>query len=515
MGMGKTIQMISVLLTEPRKKPSLVVAPTVAILQWKSEIETHTDNLLKSSSLLMPNGIHPIRPKPYRQHQRTQAVRRRLDYMYAYFPLLSLRRFLERHLVSHHPPKTDAIIESAFRKQEYGFKRKDGLVKEQSILHRIHWHRIVLDEAHNIKDRSCNTARAVFNLESDLKWSLSGTPLQNRVGELYSLIRFMQADPYAHYYCKKCSCKSLHWKFSDKKSCDDCGHKPMDHVCWWNNEILKPIQRYGTNGPGKKAFEKLRKLLDRMMLRRTKVERADDLGLPPRTIVVRRDLFNEEEEDMYDSLYSDSKRKFSTYVQEDTVLNNYANIFELLTKMRQCVDHPDLVLKRQSAAGAALANKQLVCGICQDPPEDAILARCKHVFCRECCAQFLQSYLDEDDASAAPDCPVCFSKFAVDLSQPTYELPKVNGGEEGGRHTGFARTSIVNRIDMSTWRSSTKIEALVEELTGLRKEDSTVKSIVFSQFVNFLDLVNWRLKRAGFEVRLISSVSACRVDPCS
>jgi DNA repair protein RAD16 len=78
-----------------------------------------------------------------------------------------------------------------------------------------------------------------------------------------------------------------------------------------------------------------------MMLRRTKIERADDLGLPPRTVVVRRDLFNEEEEDMYQSLYTDSARKFTTYVEQGTVLNNYANIFELLMKMRQCANHPD------------------------------------------------------------------------------------------------------------------------------------------------------------------------------
>ena len=39
----------------------------------------------------------------------------------------------------------------------------------------------------------------------------TGTPLQNRVGELYSLIRFVGADPYAYYYCKRCDCKSLHW----------------------------------------------------------------------------------------------------------------------------------------------------------------------------------------------------------------------------------------------------------------------------------------------------------------
>jgi DNA repair protein RAD16 len=44
MGMGKTIQTIALLLAEPRGKPNLVIAPTVALMQWKQEIETHTDN---------------------------------------------------------------------------------------------------------------------------------------------------------------------------------------------------------------------------------------------------------------------------------------------------------------------------------------------------------------------------------------------------------------------------------------------------------------------------------------
>jgi DNA repair protein RAD16 len=44
MGMGKTIQTIALLLAEPRGKPNLVIAPTVALMQWKSEIEVHTNN---------------------------------------------------------------------------------------------------------------------------------------------------------------------------------------------------------------------------------------------------------------------------------------------------------------------------------------------------------------------------------------------------------------------------------------------------------------------------------------
>ena len=67
----------------------------------------------------------------------------------------------------------------------------------------------------------------------------------------------------------------------------------MDHTCWFNTELLKPIQRYGAEGEGLIAFKKMYSLLKRIMLRRTKVERADDLGLPSRVVTIRRDLFNE------------------------------------------------------------------------------------------------------------------------------------------------------------------------------------------------------------------------------
>lgn len=59
---------------------------------------------------------------------------------------------------------------------------------------------------------------------------------------------------------------------------------------------------------------------------------------------------------------------------------------------------------------------------------------------------------------------------------------------------------MLGRLDLDTWRSSTKIEALIEELSNLRLRDATTKSIVFSQFVNFLDLIAYRLQKAGFAV---------------
>jgi hypothetical protein len=68
----------------------------------------------------------------------------------------------------------------------------DPVDLSDSTLHNIVWDRIVLDEAHKIKARTTNTAKCVYDLRSEKKWCLSGTPLQNRVGELYSLVRFLR-----------------------------------------------------------------------------------------------------------------------------------------------------------------------------------------------------------------------------------------------------------------------------------------------------------------------------------
>ncbi|KAF7354866.1 ATP-dependent helicase rhp16 [Mycena sanguinolenta] len=436
MGMGKTIQVIALMVSDPNSstiKPNLVVAPTVAIMQWKNEIATHTDGL---RVLIWHGSGRESNP----------------DELKKYDVVLT----------------TYSVLESSFRKQEVGFKRKGHLVKEKSPLHK-------LDEAHNIKERATNTAKATFELVANARWCLSGTPLQNRVGELYSLVRFLGGDPFSFYFCKKCDCKSLHWKFSDKKSCDDCGHSPMQHTCFWNNEILTPIQKNGMSGPGAVAFKKLKILLDRMMLRRTKLQRADDLGLPPRTVLVRRDYFSPEEKELYLSLFSDAKRQFSTYLDEGTILNNYSNIFSLLTRMRQMACHPDLVLRSKTNATKFIPDdpdEAIVCRLCNDIAEDAIQStRCRHIFDRQC----ISMYLDAAIGNKQPACP---------------NLPN-------------ARQGILGRLDLDKWRSSSKIEALVEELSNLRMQDATTKSLVFSQFVNFLDLIAYRLQRAGFKVHSI------------
>ncbi|KAK3906436.1 SNF2 family N-terminal domain-containing protein [Staphylotrichum tortipilum] len=446
MGLGKTIQAVSLIMSDfPAKKPSLVLVPPVALLQWMTEIESYTDGTLKT---LVFHGTNSK----------------------------------SKHLTVKDIKKYDVVImsynslESMYRKQEKGFKRKAGLFKEKSIIHQTDFHRIILDEAHCIKTRSTMTAKACFALKVTYRWCLSGTPLQNRIGEFFSLIRFLNIRPFACYLCKACPCSTMEWHMDDDGRCTGCGHGGMQHVSVFNQELLNPIQKFGNRGKGAEAFKKLRIMTDRIMLRRLKKDHTDSMELPVKEINVERQFFGEEENDFANSIMTSGQRKFDTYVASGVLLNNYANIFGLIMQMRQVADHPDLILKKNSEGGQNI----LVCSICDEPAEDAIRSRCKHDFCRTCVKSYLNSTTD-------PNCPQCHIPLSIDLEQPEMEQDQLQ----------VKQSSIINRIKMENWTSSSKIELLVHELHKLRSDNTSHKSIIFSQFTTMLQLIEWRLRRAG------------------
>ena len=400
---------------------------------------------------------------------------------------------------------------------------EDDVDLSDSLLHRTQWHRIVLDEAHKIKARTSNTAKCIYALKSTYKWCLTGTPLQNRIGDLYSLVRFLRMDPYAYYFCstKGCECKKLTWNFGPQaRFCTSCGCGAPRHYSHFNRTVLNPINRYGYIGDGKKAMLTLRNdILLPMQLRRTKAERAEDVRLPELKIIIQENTFNEVEQDFYESLYMLTRSKFDAFVKKGSVLHNYAHVFELLARLRQACDHPYLVVHSKSAnvkkdapdapkveSPADTDVPKHYCGMCQDEieEEDAALANCKHIFHRECIMQY---------ASCAPadgkkvTCPVCRTALTIDFSPESLE--NVKSANSRNFKDALPDKSILNKLDLTQYTSSTKVETLVNALRDMRNQENghLNKAIVFSQYTAMIEIVEWRLKKAKFTIaKLLGSM---------
>ncbi|KAI1214650.1 uncharacterized protein F4807DRAFT_404113 [Annulohypoxylon truncatum] len=452
MGLGKTIQAVSLIMSDyPAKAPSLVLAPPVALMQWIHEIESYTSGQLKT---LMYHGTNLKSKK---------------------MTLKELKKF-DVIIMSYNS------LEAMYRKQEKGIFRSEGTYKEKSVMHQLKFHRVILDEAHCIKSRNSGTAKACFALQATYRWCLTGTPLQNRIGEFFSLLRFLNLKPYAFYVCKSCPCECLEWAPDEEELCTSCGHTMLMHVSVFNQEILSPIKNNPGTPEADDALGKLNLLTGRLMLRRLKKDHMNSMELPVKEIHVNRQFLSEEETDFANSIMNNSRRQFNSYVEQRVVLKHYANIFSLIMQMRQTADHPDLILKKDSEGGQNV----LVCCICDEPAEEAIRSKCKHDFCRSCA----KSYIDSQDE---PDCPKCHIPLSIDLEQPEIEQDSEL----------IKKSSIINRIKMENWKSSTKIEMLVHELYRLRSDKMCHKSIIFSQFTSMLQLIQWRLQRAGISTVML------------
>ena len=325
----------------------------------------------------------------------------------------------------------------------------DGLDLSESKLHSVVWKRVVLDEAHKIKGRTTNVAKAIYSLRAEYRWCLSGTPLQNNVGELYGLVKFLKMDPWAYYCCsqKGCECKFMNWQFqrgAKHRNCDSCGHRSFFHFSYFNKHIIRPISTNGFSGTGRDAMVRIRNdVLHKIQLRRTKALVAKDINLPPLTIKVVTLALSEDEKDFYEAIYKQSKLKFDSFGAKGTVLNNYAHIFDMLGRLRQACDHPYLIVHgaNRKAGDKAIASRTTrrpekagaLCGLCQDlvSEADAAVAGCKHVFHSSCISDYVHGIdaCEEGTSAAAastgkkkqqqPGCPVCFKALTITLTDPS------------------------------------------------------------------------------------------------
>ncbi|EJW02835.1 hypothetical protein EDEG_02776 [Edhazardia aedis USNM 41457] len=319
----------------------------------------------------------------------------------------------------------------------YGTIESDYRRKEKFLFSK-RFYRIILDEAHSIKDSKSSTCTAVGEINAEKRWGLTGTPVQNRVGDLYSLVKFLKLDPHSYYFCKKCECKTNKWLNYHLRDPNihrngfcTCGHFSASHFGWWNRRITSQVKSFAYTEKGNEIFENLKKITSHILLRRTKNNLEKELGLPSKTVYILRNYFSPQEKDFYESLYKRTQTKFMDYAIAGQVKTNYAHIFDLLQKMRLAVNHPYLAMKNVNDGIP-------ICGFCNEEANDPIMSKCRHIFCREEAREFLQT---------SNLCPVCKVKITIDLNQE--------------KEIVFKKS----KINTDNWTSSTKIECLVEELS--------------------------------------------------
>ncbi|XP_071337642.1 transcription termination factor 2 isoform X2 [Trachinotus anak] len=449
MGLGKTLTMISLILTKKIKakkedekkeekklekwisktdsslvvsKGTLIICPASLIHHWKKEIERH----VKTGKLTVYLYHGPNR-------ERSAKVLADYDVVVTTYSLVSK--------------------EIPVQKEEADKPAQDSadVPLHSAPLMRVAWARVVLDEAHNIKNPKVQTSMAVCQLRAGARWAVTGTPIQNNLLDMYSLLKFLRCSPFDEYKL-------------------------------WKAQV--------DNG-SKRGRERLNILTRSLLLRRTK-DQMDSTGkplvsLPDRTCEVHRLKLSEDEQAVYDVVFAQSRSTLQNYLkrhegndvnkantsgsnpfskvaqefgvsQSDPAVSSSqqasstVHILSLLLRLRQCCCH--LSLLKKTLDSSELQGDGIVLSL-----EEQLNALSL-------------------SSSPSPSCPDPKDTVALNGTRFPSQL--------------FENTS-----------ESTKIAAIVSELKAIRQKSDDQKSVIVSQWTSMLHIVAVHLRRMGLRYGVI------------
>ncbi|MEH2306691.1 DEAD/DEAH box helicase [Nostoc sp.] len=261
MGLGKTVQFIAFLLhlkeQDALENPTLLVCPTSVLGNWEREVNKFAPSL----------------------------------------------KILQYH--GDKRPKGKAFLEAV--------KKHDLIVTSYSLLHRdikslesVSWQIIVLDEAQNVKNPEAKQSKAVRQLEATFRIALTGTPVENRLQELWSILDFLNPGY--------------------------LGNKQF-----FQRRFAMPIEKYGDTA----SLTQLRSLVQPFILRRLKSDRD-----------IIQDLPDKQEMTVFCGLTGEQAALYQQIVEQSLVeiesaegLQRRGMILALLIKLKQICNHPAQYLK--------------------------------------------------------------------------------------------------------------------------------------------------------------------------
>lgn len=265
MGLGKTIQYMAYLASIKENKqaanaPSLLICPTSVIGNWERELKRFTPHL----NVVLHYGTK--RPK---DHQFLTSIK-----------------------------AADLVITS------YALAQIDS-----DELGQVSWDSLCLDEAQNIKNAYTKQAIAIRKLNARHRIALTGTPMENRLTELWSIYDFINPGYLGSLY-------------------------------QFRKSMIVPIEREKDS----KKIEALQRWVKPFMLRRVKKDPSISLSLPEKQESKSFIPLTAEQVSLYEGIVSELLNR----LDKETPMQRRGLILGSLTKLKQLCDHPALLLKQQS-----------------------------------------------------------------------------------------------------------------------------------------------------------------------
>jgi SNF2 family DNA or RNA helicase len=257
MGLGKTIQVIARLLIERHDDeclaPTLLIAPTSVVGNWRKEIERFAPSL----RTLVHHGADRL--------------------------------------------KDEADFIAAARQADVTLVSYNLALRDAKLLSALHWRRIVLDEAQNIKNPEAKQTKAILKLNADYRLALTGTPVENRLLDLWSIFNFLNPG----YLGRQASFRKAY---------------------------ETPIQR--DNDPARSTL--LKRLVEPFILRRVKTDPSIIKDLPDKVENKQYCNLSKEQASLYEALIRDVAQQ----LEESEGIQRQGLMLSTLMKLKQICNHP-------------------------------------------------------------------------------------------------------------------------------------------------------------------------------
>ncbi|KAM0314130.1 hypothetical protein ACHAO8_004916 [Botrytis cinerea] len=419
MGLGKTLSMIS------------LVASNQACLDYElmqaypRSLELSPSNTSKATLLIVPPALIQVWEHQFRLHLVPRALACYIYHGHNKKSIDFLRQF-DVVITTYH---TIAAI----------WKHHSAHQDDES-LYSLTWHRIVLDEAHIIKNPQSQLARACCALKATRRWAITGTPIQNKLVDFASIVKFLRVHPY-----------------SDTKT--------------FGEEITTPFKN--SSSIDAKGFLRLKTLVRAITISRTKTV----IELPSRVDEIHHLHFTPAEREKYEAEKVRARVLIERAISSGNQNGKIFNGLSLLNRLRLICNHGILQLTSTT--------------------DHVVSQGIEVVACCSMCGDYLQEevfggpFPSGIDIQRQPFCEQCILQERDNCDPSSSNTLKLPGTTED---LGSVTLPTVTDTEFSIKYMSTKINAL---LADLQKYKNAEKSVVFSYWTKTLDLVQMMLSDQG------------------